>query len=1065
MKKILLSALIVLALLIPELSHAKKFIVQKNNEQKNTEFKIHPAHKALSKPRFDVDTSSRDYNKLLVLLIDFQEDSLSTTTGNGKFEQDPSGYSFSIGRPPHDQTYFGLQLEALKYYYEAVSLGEFQLEVDIFPQAVAGEEFTGYTLPHEMSYYTPSGASPELQIERFEEYFLDSFTKADEDENIDFSQYEHFMFIHAGSDWQHDVLGDSPSDLPSFFIVVGDGKEAVVDDGAVIINHACNVPETIIQDTDVIDDGGIPIVTNLGVINAVMVHEFGHSIGFVDLYNTINFTPQVGYYDIMDSGGSTAINLGVDQTGNNQADIYYEIEGMFPGLPGAWSRILAFEDSYRARGILKDINEFDFDSEITVLPAEKIYDPETITDSSAYFIKVPLTDTEYLLIENRQVDPDGDGGSYPWTSADDRVVLYPTYPFPNPSFAPTYEYDFLLPGWIDNNYNSFGGGLVIWHIDEEILYRDNNFENNTVNVRHSSRAVKIVEADGLDDIGNTSSMFWRGTSFEPFYKYYPLFDDEGWFTGWDDDYILNNNGELEFIGTIFNDHLSSSTKPALTTNAGDPFLYSIYDISSCSIEYGVERAMSFKFGTDLFDVTQKIAEFDTLMAIGYVGSSNQMPTLPVISENGIDLFSNIDGNWQDTLDVSIVYDQIPTQPIVSFDADADDEDEFYFVNNSELSIISPDLNETIDFPSPLSDAPIFVPDWFEPVLVVPTEETLFVGDDEYDIQNAKCVYNGEQLVIASENNINIKSDPQLNGAANYHFEIANYDPDHLPVCYRDVNPVYDAVFVQNSFGDIYKIQNGDIEQIFKLSPYTDAQPSQLAIGDFINDGQVYLVFGADDRVFAITTDGTLAPGFPAYLEDIQIKAGAFPRIVTFGEENLILLEKTENGFIAVNGNAELSIQNSFFWNSGNTLDQFYWDEDLQQLHFIYSNASSDLYTSYSNDIENDPIIWNGYRNDGYNIYHGSIQYQPDPETKLSAYCFPNPARTGEIRVKVNNAKAEINIKIFDIAGNIVWKDIVEKSVNSTQDIRIDTSKMSSGVYFGVLSSEKEIEKVSFAIIN
>ena len=1070
MKKLLLSALIVMVLSIPELSYAKKFIISKDIAPSVVERKVHPLQKELSRPRNINSINSRNYNKVLVLLIDFQEDSLSTTTGNGKFLQDATGYTFPIGRPPHDQTYFSMQLEALTHYYDAVSLGDYQAEVDIFPQAVAGEDFTGYTLPNEMSFYNPIGASPELMIERFEQYFLDCFNEADEDENIDFSQYEHFMFIHAGSDWQHDVLGDSPSDLPSFYIVVGDGKEAIVDEGSVIINHACNIPETIIQDTSTDYSGSIPVVSNWGVINAVMVHEFGHSLGFVDLYNTMNYTPQVGYYDIMDSGGSTAINFGIDETGNGQADIYYEIEGIFPALPGAWSRIIAFEDSYRARGILKDIDEFIFDSEITVLPAEKMFDAAAITDSSAYFIKIPLNESEYLLVENRQVDPDGDGGAYPWLSADDRVVLYPTYPFPNPSYEATYEYDFLLPGWIDSNYNSFGGGLLIWHIDEKILYENNNYQNNTINIRHSSRAVKIIEADGLDDIGNTSSMFWKGTPFEPFYKYYPLFDEEGWFTGWDNDYIVNNNGELEFIGTLFNDRLSSSTKPALMTNDGDPFLYSIYDISSCSVEYGIERTMSFKFGTDLFDQTVKIAEYDSIRAIGYVGNyyvenSNNWPTFPVLKEDGIDFISYVNASWQDTLDVNIVYDQTPTQPIVSFDANADGEDEFYFVNNAELSIISPDLNETVGYPSPLSDAPLFIPHWRTPVLVVPTEETLFIGEFEYDIQNAKCVYNGEQLIISSENSIILKSDPELEGAPYFQFDIENYDQNYIPVCYNDTNPNYDSVLLQNAVGDIFRIRNSEIEEIFKLSPYTSEEPSQIAIGDFLNDGQIYITFGAGNRVFAITIDGTLAPGFPAYLDDKEIKPASFPRIITFDDENVILLEEIDNGFVAVNSDAELSIEHSFFWEKVNTLDQFYWDENIQQLHFIYSDVYSNLYSSYLENIEEDPIIWNGYRNDEYNIYSGSIQYQPNQDDALTAFCFPNPTRTGEIRVKVKNAKAEIDLKIFDIAGNIVWKSIIEKAANNSQDIRINTSKMSSGVYFGIVSSEKEIKKVSFAIIN
>ena len=190
MKKILLSALIVLVLIIPKLSHAKKFILRKDMTQKTFEQKIHPLETEFSKPRNITEINRRNYNKVLVLLIDFQEDSLSTTTGNGKFLQDPEGYSFPIGKPPHDHTYFSMQLEALTYYYDAVSFGDYQADIDIFPQPVIDEEFSGYTLPHEMSYYNPIGANSELQIERFEQYFLDCFNKADEDENIDFSQYE-----------------------------------------------------------------------------------------------------------------------------------------------------------------------------------------------------------------------------------------------------------------------------------------------------------------------------------------------------------------------------------------------------------------------------------------------------------------------------------------------------------------------------------------------------------------------------------------------------------------------------------------------------------------------------------------------------------------------------------------------------------------------------------------------------------------------------------------------------------------------------------------------------------
>ena len=76
-----------------------------------------------------------------------------------------------------------------------------------------------------------------------------------------------------------------------------------------------------------------------------------------------------------------------------------------------------------------------------------------------------------------------------------------------------------------------------------------------------------------------------------------------------------------------------------------------------------------------------------------------------------------------------------------------------------------------------------------------------------------------------------------------------------------------CTFVQTGNGDIYKIRNGIAEELFRLSPYTSELPSQLALGDF---SRVSLVFGAEDRVFAIGLDGTMRSGFPAYLENKTI---------------------------------------------------------------------------------------------------------------------------------------------------------------------------------------------------
>ena len=101
----------------------------------STQRRIHPAEQYFhSQQSLRRETRSDNFEKLLVLLVDFQEDNDPLSTGNGKFmlEPDPN-YPISIGAPPHDYEYFTAILESMKFYYLAASLGNFELDYDIYP--------------------------------------------------------------------------------------------------------------------------------------------------------------------------------------------------------------------------------------------------------------------------------------------------------------------------------------------------------------------------------------------------------------------------------------------------------------------------------------------------------------------------------------------------------------------------------------------------------------------------------------------------------------------------------------------------------------------------------------------------------------------------------------------------------------------------------------------------------------------------------------------------------------------------------------------------------------------
>ena len=1069
MKKTLIPIIVIIGLILPLYLNGRTIRITKSKFPK-IERKIHPLQKYFSSRR-NFDQNKRNSNKLLVLLVEFQPDDDPKSTGDGTFldAADAEDYPVTLGRPPHDYDYFMKQMEALKYYYLAASLGNFELDYDIFPKPATKDSISAYRLPHEMSYYNPSfiSGNTDLMIDRFEEYFRDSFLEADKDENIDFSQYEHFMLIHAGSDWQHDIFGDTPYDIPSFFIEMREGSEVAVDDGSIIIDHSCNIPETITQDIVEDNSSDVQEIYGYGLINAVVAHEFGHSLGFVDLYNVRTSQPEVGYYDIMDSGGFGLAGYGIDEDDDGYPETVYYLEGGFPLLPGAWTRLLAWEDEFREMGILKDIYDLNFNEEIQLKPVETFVNPQ---QNLPYFVKIPLSSTEYILLENRQADPDGDGGITPIFSDDEKVVLYPTVVDTSFGTDPTYEYDYFLPGWIDRNGNSFGGGIVVWHIDEAILQENDNFENNMVNTRHSRRAVKIIEADNIEDIGNQFSSYWRGTEYEPYYKFMPKFDSElGYFVGWDNQFLPDGT----FMGRYHNDVLSATSKPPLETNEGNPSIFSIYDISSYPIGSNEERIMSFKLGSQIFDVTNNIAEFDSIVAIGPVSSVYSFPAFPVISSEGTNYYSKIGNFWANNFGIDIPFFSPNSQPLVTGDYNGDGNNEILFVSGKNLTIISADNSEynppiIATYHDSIVDAPLYLSSLFETVIA--TKDSIFVGNylenciSFLDIPSAKLAFDGNSIIAVSENYL-YYIDPNQPTTENK-IKLPEDISDYLPVCYYDsLNVNNNAIFVQSDNGNIYRIHNDSWEQIFSTYPYSSAKPTQLALGELFDDETPYLIFGAGERVFAMTLHGSLVPEFPAYLEHKSLLEKSSPWIIDFDGEKIILIEDKKQGFFAIDNQANIRLEYSLFWNKPNADSYFYYDETNKTLDFIYAADSKLLNVSYLTEIEKNPIIWNGFKNGGTSFFESSLTLQPVDDNDLSAFAYPNPARRGEVKIRVLNASDKIELKIFDIAGNLIFRTIKEKEESVYQDIPWDTRKISSGVYFGIVKSGNTVSKVPIAIEN
>ncbi len=401
----------------------------------------------------------------------FEETDDPTTTGRGRFDLrdttaffDSAGHNFDSS--PHNRRYFETHLRALDQYWNVVSNGKISLERAVYPIA----EDSAYRVPQSTAFYGHQRDGDSGLVFGLRQFIHDAATAASADPAIRFADYDAVIFFHAGTSRQFDVLNDSPNDLFSVFVSRDD--PVILRDGADTLGEAIIIPETASQDG------------RISVLNGVIAHEFGHQLGLVDLYSTFNFATQVGNFSLMDNNAN---DVGIETVVNDQTRILF---GAVPVFPDAWSRAyLGFVDVLTVTD----------STPVIVWAAEEV---ETAPQNRQVW-RVPISSTEYYLLENRQFDLDGNEASGLKLDTVTSVVLGPAHPV---SRQFTREYDFLLPG----------SGMLIWHVDEGVASLDyatgdeieNNFLANTLQWDHDRRFVSIVEADGYNRLGSTGFYFF-----------------------------------------------------------------------------------------------------------------------------------------------------------------------------------------------------------------------------------------------------------------------------------------------------------------------------------------------------------------------------------------------------------------------------------------------------------------------------------------------------------------------------------------------------------------------------
>ncbi|HYJ31901.1 MAG TPA: M6 family metalloprotease domain-containing protein [Candidatus Binatia bacterium] len=327
-----------------------------------------------------------------------------------------------------------------------------------------------FTLPHPMAYY---GDDDHFQ-ERLVFMVRDLVQLADS--TVDFAPYQSLVIFHAGQGQEADVRDDSRNQIWSAFVTQQDFQTVLPDttgagrigirtndlagSSPVYVKEAVEVPESESQDGYVFGATG------------VVCHEFGHQLGLPDLYDTNGdeggFSQGVGSWDVMGTG-------------------VWNFSGFAPAGLSAWSKIF-----------------------LGVIAAQRVVTPQPVSlsmlerqvGSLPRAVQIPMTETEYLLLENRRQDLNGNG-RFDFDDADADSA----FDFYIDSYAGA-EFDFYTPG------DGAGSGILVYHIDDSVIAA--GLLDNVVNANAARKGIDIVEADGIEDMDGPPSSYSDGSPDDVF---------------------------------------------------------------------------------------------------------------------------------------------------------------------------------------------------------------------------------------------------------------------------------------------------------------------------------------------------------------------------------------------------------------------------------------------------------------------------------------------------------------------------------------------------------------------
>ncbi len=990
--------------------------------------------------------AAADTIHILAIRVEFQRDSLRQTTGDGRFLR-AADAKYTIDPPPHNRSYFVAQLTALANYYKTVSRGQAILQFQVYPQA----EEQAYVLERSMQYYGP-GLKAENSDKRLAELLQDGFQKADATDHPDFSKFDSFILFHAGvgEDFNED-FDPAPNDIPSAFLNLTDLRKELGNNdpnyrGISVQNGAFFIPDGLIlpeMQSRELSSGDLVEFGLLGTSTLM----FGSQLGLPSLFNTLNGTSGIGYFGLMDQGS------------NNY-------QGLLPAQPSAWEKVfLGWEEP------------------IVVTQGEDLEIAAALHQNPNKIYKIPITDSEYFLIENRARDINND------RIAIGRDVNGVRVEFKESNFlagspigviTSVDEYDFGLPYILETETRAVPGvGILIWHIDEAVIRA--KYASNEVNADREHRGVDLEEADGAQDIGKLYGFLDPGSGAE-----LGVAEDAWWKENPVITEFLRPNEEVAFgpstiPSTAANDGAAtgivvtnfSNIAPLMTFSVRNQFSVPNFPQYASGAANALSPMLADLTGDGKLDivVVTRAGEIFAWQADGSKVIANN-ETATITQPNGLQrqvpkaLFA-ING------------DAMVTPPVLA-NLIADNRAEVLTISNDGTLRMwhardqNNDGRADLAWQAPLGGASrsnIAVRLGVNRIFCGTEQGKLFAfgetGNQLWQIELQKPVLGislyPQGLLVALQEGVAFVDDNGqiLSSAPNVKIALNLSPKNAFAIADLDNDGVLEALATESDGRLVFPAMNS--ARHFKNAL------GALALGDVNRDGRKEIVFASGNELFAFNANGVLVENFPltigkakSFRSDYNLAPiladvdgdGAQDVIVAGSEGNVYAFRfdgARVSGFplaMAGTGNGSLAVGD---------LD----NDGKFELIGVSGNGYVHVWRLPQSSMKSD---WQMYHHDAAQTSYNSARETPvvvsgDLMPPQSVYNYPNPTENEATRIRYRlNASARVKISIYDVAGDLVTELEGPGVAQTDNEVEWVVSNVQSGVYLARVEAEGESEK-------